>query len=280
MSTDVRTVYARPTHEYWGYGAGVEFESVILVKKNAPELLRAAFLKKELERRFIDDFWQYRLLSTCRTQVQDYQTVASGLCGIQQPCWIDYQEQSHFEGLGHPGSKMAEKNLVNVNISLNTLDESFRRKLEPRTASVERRLRAIEELSKAGIPVNVLMAPIVPGINGHELLPLMEEIAKRGAQSAGYIILRLNGSLKEMFSNWLETHYPDRKEKVLNQVSDAHGGQVNDNRFGKRMRGEGKLVEQINQSYKLGNRKFFNNKEIHKTTSSHFKRPTGQTSLF
>jgi DNA repair photolyase len=175
---------------------------------------------------------------------------------------------------------MVKKNLAMVNISLNTLDESFRRKLEPRTASVEGRLRAIEELSKAGIPVNVLMAPLIPGINGHEVFALMEEVAKRGAQSAGYIILRLNGSLKEMFSIWLETHYPDRKEKVLNQVSEAHGGQVNDNRFGKRMQGEGKFVEQINQSYRLGNRKLFKINILPSLTSSLFQRPSAQTKLF
>ncbi len=175
---------------------------------------------------------------------------------------------------------MAKKNLAMVNISLNTLNEDFRRKLEPRTATVEGRLRAIEELSQAGIPVNVLMAPLIPGINGHEVFALMEEVSKRGATSAGYIILRLNGSLKEMFSVWLETHYPDRKEKVLNQVSDAHGGQVNDNRFATRMKGEGKFVEQINQSYHLGKRKFFASSSQIVLKSSLFERPSSQTKLF
>lgn len=271
--------YARPTHEYWGYGAGLEFESVILVKKNAPELLRAAFEKKSWKGGSLMISGNTDCYQPAERKFKITRQLLQVCAEYNNPVGLITKNNLILRDLDIL-SKMAEKNLVNVNISLNTLDESFRRKLEPRTASVEGRLRAIEELSKAGIPVNVLMAPLVPGINGHEVLPLMEEIAKRGAQSAGYIILRLNGSLKEMFSNWLETHYPDRKEKVLNQVSDAHGGQVNDNRFGKRMRGEGKLVEQINQSYKLGNRKFFNNKEIHKTTSSHFKRPTGQTSLF
>jgi DNA repair photolyase len=124
------------------------------------------------------------------------------------------------------------------------------------------------------------MAPLILGINGHEVYALMEEVAKRGATSAGYIILRLNGSLKEMFSNWLETHYPDRKDKVLHQVADAHGGQVNDNRFGTRMKGEGKLVEQINQSYHLGKRKFFKNNELIHLTSSLFERPSKQIRLF
>lgn len=271
--------YARPTHEYWGYGAGLEFESVILVKKNASDLLRAAFEKKSWKGGSLMISGNTDCYQPAERKFKITRQLLEVCAVYNNPVGLITKNNLILRDIDIL-APMAEKNLVNVNISLNTLNESFRRKLEPRTASVEGRLRAIEELSKAGIPVNVLMAPLVPGINGHEVLPLMEEVAKRGAQSAGYIVLRLNGSLKEMFSNWLETHYPNRKEKVLNQVSDAHGGQVNDNRFGKRMRGEGKLVEQINQSYRLGSRKFFNNKEISKTTSSHFKRPTNQTSLF
>lgn len=271
--------YARPTHEYWGYGAGLEFESVILVKKNAPNLLREAFNKKSWKGGSLMISGNTDCYQPAERKFKITRQLLEVCAEYNNPVGLITKNNLILRDLDIL-SKMAERNLVNVNISLNTLDESFRRKLEPRTASVEGRLRAIEELSKAGIPVNVLMAPLIPGINGHEVLPLMEEVSERGAQSAGYIILRLNGSLKKMFSNWLETHYPDRKEKVLNQVSDAHGGQVNDNRFGTRMRGEGKLVEQINQSYQIGRRNLFKDSDIIKTTSSLFKRPSGQTSLF
>lgn len=271
--------YARPTHEYWGYGAGLDFESVILVKKNAPELLREAFEKKS---------WNGGSLmlsgnTDCYQPAERKFKITRQLlevCALyNNPVGIITKNNLVLRDVDIL-APMAEKNLAMVNISLNSLDEGFRRKLEPRTATIEGRLRAIEELSKAGIPVNVLMAPLIPGINGHEVLALMEEVSKRGATSAGYIILRLNGSLKEMFSLWLEAHYPDRKEKVLHQVADAHGGKVNDNRFGARMKGEGKLVEQINQSYQIGKRKFFKNNQMIQLTSSLFNRPSAQGKLF
>lgn len=271
--------YARPTHEYWGYGAGLEFESVILVKKNAPDLLREAFNKKSWKGGSLMMSGNTDCYQPAERKFEITRQMLQVCAEYNNPVGIINKNNIVLRDIDIL-APMAKKNLAMVNISLNTLDESFRRKLEPRTASVEGRLRAIEELSKAEIPVNVLMAPLIPGINGHEVFALMEEVAKRGAQSAGYIILRLNGSLKEMFSIWLETHYPDRKEKVLNQVSEAHGLQVNDNRFGKRMQGEGKFVEQINQSYRLGNRKLFKINILPSLTSSLFQRPFAQTKLF
>lgn len=271
--------YARPTHEYWGYGAGLEFESVILVKQNAPELLREAFNKKSWKGGSLMISGNTDCYQPAERKFEITRKMLQVCSDYNNPVGIITKNSLVTRDIDIL-APMAEKNLAMVNVSLNTLNEDFRRKLEPRTASVQARLKAIEQLSEAGIPVNVLMAPLIPGINGHEVLPLMEEVSNRGAQSAGYIILRLNGSLKEMFSNWLELHYPDRKDKVLNQVADAHGGQVNDNRFGTRMKGEGKLVEQINQSYHLGNRKFFNTNNINSLTSTLFKRPSSQTSLF
>lgn len=271
--------YARPSHEFWGYGAGLEFESVILVKKSAPELLRKAFEKKSWKGGSLMMSGNTDCYQPCEREFGITRQMLKVCSEYNNPVGIITKNNLVLRDMDVL-APMAEKNLAMVNISLNTLDESFRRKIEPRTASVEARLRAIEELSKAGIPVNVLMAPLIPGMNGHEVFALMEEVSKRGARSAGYIILRLNGSLKEMFAIWLETHYPDRKEKVLNQVSAAHGGTLNDSRFGTRMKGEGKLVEQINQSYHLGKRKFFKNKEIINLTSSLFERPSAQTKLF
>lgn len=271
--------YARPTHEYWGYGAGLDFESVILIKKNAPALLREAFNKKSWKGASLmisgnTDCYQpaerkfqitREMLKVCRTYNNPVSIITKNDLVLRD---IDIL------------APMAEKHIAAINISLNTLDEGFRRKLEPRTASVKNRLRAIEELTEAGIPVNVLMAPIIPGLNSHEVFTLMKEVSERGARSAGYIIARLNGPLQELFSEWLETHYPDRKDKVLHQVADAHGGNLGDSRFGSRMRGEGKLVEQIRQSYHLGKRKFFSDRSIIGLTSEHFQRPGSQLGLF
>lgn len=271
--------YARPTHEYWGYGAGLEFESVILVKKNAPELLREAFNKKSWKGGSLMISGNTDCYQPAERHFEITRKMLQVCSEFNNPVGIITKNSLVTRDIDIL-APMVQRKLAMVNISLNTLNEEFRRKLEPRTASVQARLKAIEQLSESGIPVNVLMAPLIPGINGHEVLQLMEEVEKRGAQSASYIILRLNGSLKEMFSNWLEIHYPDRKEKVLNQVADAHGGQLNDNRFGTRMKGEGKLVEQINQSFQLGIRKYFNDRKIDSLTSTLFKRPSSQTSLF
>lgn len=271
--------YARPTHEYWGYGAGLEFESVILVKKNAPELLRQSFEKKSWKGGSLMISGNTDCYQPAERKFKITRQMLQVCSEYNNPVGIITKNNLVLRDIDIL-APMASKGLAMVNISLNTLQEDFRRKLEPRTATVEGRLKAIEELSKAGIPVNVLMAPLIPGINGHEVLPLMEEVAKRGAATAGYIVLRLNGSLQEMFADWLEHHYPDRKDKVLNHVSSAHGGKMNDSRFGTRMKGEGKLVEQINQSYHLGKRKFFSGNEIPSLNSSLFKRPTSQTSLF
>ncbi len=271
--------YARPTHEYWGYGAGLEFESVILVKKNAPGLLREAFNKKSWRGSSLMISGNTDCYQPAERKFKITRQMLQVCAEYNNPVGIITKNNLVLRDIDIL-APMAEKKLAIVNISLNTLDEDFRRKLEPRTASVNGRLKAIEELTKAGIPVNVLMAPLIPGINGHEVFALMQEVANRGAISAGYIILRLNGSLKEMFSIWLETHYPDRKEKVLNHVSAAHGGNVNDSRFNTRMKGEGKIVEQINQSYHLGKRKFFEDSESISLTSSLFQRPSAQTKLF
>lgn len=271
--------YARPTHEYWGYGAGLEFESVILVKKNAPDLLRQAFEKKSWKGGSLMISGNTDCYQPAERKFEITREILKVCAKYNNPVGIITKNNLVLRDIDIL-APMAEKGLAMVNISINSLTEDFRRKLEPRTASVEGRLKAIEELSNAGIPVNALLAPIIPGLNGHEVFSLVEEVADRGARSAGYIILRLNGHLKELLSDWLDIHYPDRKEKVLNHVASAHGGQVNDNRFGKRMRGEGEMVEQIRQSFNLAKRKFFKNTEVRKLTSELFQRPSAQQRLF
>ncbi|TNF32285.1 MAG: PA0069 family radical SAM protein, partial [Bacteroidetes bacterium] len=195
--------YARPTHEYWGYGSGLEFESVILVKKNAPELLREAFDKKSWKGGSLMISGNTDCYQPAERKFKITRQMLEVCAQYNNPVGIITKNNLVLRDMDIL-APMAEKQLAMVNISLNTLNEDLRRKLEPRTATVDGRLRAIEELSKAGIPVNVLMAPIIPGINGHEVLAIMEEVSKRGAVSAGYIILRLNGPLQEIFSEWLE----------------------------------------------------------------------------
>jgi DNA repair photolyase len=150
---------------------------------------------------------------------------------------------------------MAQKKLVSVAISINTLDESLRRQLEPRTATIARRLQVIKELSDAGIHVHAMLAPIIPGLNDHELMELMGAVSKAGAKQAGYITVRLNGDVGPIFTDWVKKKYKDRADRILNRILDIHGGQLNDSRQGIRMKGEGKYAEMIAAQFQLARRR-------------------------
>ena len=147
--------------------------------------------------------------------------------------------------------------LVGVNISVTSLSEKTRRKLEPRTASIQKRLKTIQVLSENGIPVNAMLAPMIPGINSHELLPLAKAVADHGAISFGLTVVRLNGAIGQLFSDWIKKAMPDRAEKVLHQIQDCHGGTVNDSRFGTRSKGEGKIAEQIHEMAQIAKKRYF-----------------------
>ncbi len=272
--------YARNSHEFWGYSPGVDFERKIMVKKNAPYLL-----EKELQKAS----WEVHPISL------------SGNTDCYQPCEKKYgitrkllevlQRYNHPVGIITKNSlvtrdvdilsDMASKRLAGVSISVTSLNEDTRRALEPRTASVRKRLEAIETLSKAGIPVNVMIAPIIPGITNHEVLNIIKEVSERGAISVAYTIVRLNGAIGEVFEEWLDRYYPDRKMKVLHQIQSVHGGTLNDSRFGTRMRGEGNFADQVSQMIKLGKEKYLKGKSWPECDRTLFLRTNkGQTSLF
>lgn len=149
-----------------------------------------------------------------------------------------------------------ELNLLRLTLSITTLDEALRRRMEPRTSSVQQRLKALEILSKAGIEVNVNMAPVIPGLNSHEIFDLCRVISERGAKSAAYIMVRLNGPIGGIFEDWLAQHYPERSAKVLSLIRETHGGELSDSRFRLRMRGEGEYADQINRTFRLAARRY------------------------
>ena len=169
-------------------------------------------------------------------------------------------------------TELAKNQLVSVAISITTLDENLRRFLEPRTASVKNRLRAIQQLSAAKIPVMAMLAPMIPGLNDHELLEMAKKTTEAGALSIGYTMVRLNGDVATIFEDWLNCTMPDRAEKVTNKIKSCHGGQLNDNRFGVRMRGEGNIATIINQQFKLAKRKYFSDKKIPKLNTALYEK--------
>ncbi len=178
--------------------------------------------------------------------------------------------------------KLASHNLIRVNVSITTLDEKLRRKLEPRTASAKKRIETVKTLSDIGVPVNVMMAPIIPGLNSHEIMNLAEAVANAGASSIAYTMVRLNGQVAEIFRDWCLVHYPDRADKILHQIEETHGGALNDSNFGRRMRGDGKVAENISAMMKLARKRFFMGRSIKPLTTSLFERPPrdGQIALF
>jgi len=174
-----------------------------------------------------------------------------------------------------------EDALISVNLSITSLSETTRRVLEPRTATIKKRLETVKTLSANGIPVNVMLAPIIPSINSHEILPLAKAASDAGALSIGHTIVRLNGAIGEIFKDWINKTMPDRADKVLHQIEQCHGGHLNDSRFGTRMRGEGHLAKQINDLVALARLKYFKGKTMPRlNTALHQSYKDGQMTLF
>lgn len=247
--------YARNTHPYWGYSAGLDFERIILIKKNAPELL-IQFLKRKS--------WEGNpIMLSGNTDC--FQPVEKKL-GITRKLLEIFLDFKNPVGLITKNSlirrdldiltELSKMQLVRVVISLSTMNEKLRQKLEPRTASVKQRLETIRVLSENKIPTMVMIAPIIPGLNGHEIFDVVRAAAECGAKKAGYIVVRLNGDLQSLFIDWMEKNFPERKNKVLNQVAELHGGKLNDHRFSIRMKGEGKFAEMVAAQFHLAIRKY------------------------
>lgn len=271
--------YARPTHNYWGYSAGLDFEQKILYKENAAALLREKFESKS---------WQGAVISLSGN-TDCYQPIERSL-GITRQMLQVCSDYNNPVGIIMKNAlitrdiailaDMASRNLVHVIITINTLNEQLRRAMEPRTASAAKRLATIKVLSEAGIPVMVMVSPIIPSLNDHEILQIMEQAAHAGALTATYIIVRLNGDVGLIFTDWIKQAFPGRAERVLNQIKHMHGGKISDNRFGMRMKGEGVFAEMINAQFKIGKQKYFKSKEMPALDQLSFRRPYGQQQLF
>lgn len=272
--------YARNSHEFWGYSAGLDFERRILVKKSAPELLEAKIKHKK---------WKAETI-VLSGNTDCYQP-AEQKFGITRKCLEVFLKYRHPVGIITKNvlvlrdldilKELNHHQLVGVNVSVTSLSEKTRRTLEPRTASIKKRLKTIQVLSENGIPVNAMLAPMIPGINSHELLPLAKAVSDHGAVSFGLTVVRLNGAIGQLFSDWIKKAMPDRAEKVLHQIQDCHGGTVNDSRFGTRSRGEGKIAEQIHEMAQIARKRYFNDKSFPPlNTALHEQYKDGQMKLF
>jgi len=242
--------YARPTHEYLGFSAGLDFESTIMVKTNAPQLLRS-----ELE----SAHWQPQTL--VMSGVTDpYQPIERKLritrgclevlAKFRNPVAIITKNRLVTRDIDLL-RELAKYNAVAVNLSVTSLDPNLQRVLEPRTSSPQARLDVITQLRSAGIPAGVMVAPVIPGLTDHEIPKILDACAKAGAQFAGYTIIRLPWAVAPLFQHWLEEHFPDRKEKVLGRIRHLRGNRLNTSRWHTRMTGEGIFSEQIASLFKV-----------------------------
>lgn len=272
--------YARPTHEYLGFSAGIDFESKIMVKRRAPELLR---------RELSSSKWQPQTIAM--SGVTDcYQPIERRL-RLTRRCLAVLAEFRNPVGIVTKNAlvtrdldllrELAGYDAVAVFVSLTTLDPALRSRLEPRTSPPLARLRAIERLATAGIPVGVMIAPVIPALNDHEIPQLLQHAATAGARFASFVTLRLPYANKDLFEAWLQEHFPDRREKVLNQIRSLRDGKLNDATFGNRMRGSGPLATQIDSMFRIACRKAGIGSERLRLSTSAFRRPGGtQLSLF
>jgi len=272
--------YARPFHEYLGFSSGLDFETKIMVKENASQLLR-----KELA----SSKWKPQMIAI--SGVTDcYQPIERKL-KLTRGCLQVLAEFRNPVGLVTKNglvtrdidvlSELAKFQAAQVFISLTTLDTELRKVMEPRTSPPAARLAAIRALTQAGIPVGALIAPVIPGLTDHEVPALVEAAAKAGARSAGYVVLRLPHAVAPMFERWLEIHFPDRKDKVLNRVRSMRGGKLYESSFGKRMSGEGIFADQIDLLFEAARRKHGLTGRMPQLSTAAFRRPAGpQLDLF
>jgi len=271
--------YARNSHQYWGYSAGIEFERKIIVKKDAPTLF-----KKFLERRG----WDATTISLsgntdCYQPAERKFKLTRQLLEIalayKQPIGMITKNSLILRDKDIL-QEMAKQNLCMVYVSINSLNEDLRQIMEPRTTTAKQRLKIVEQLSAAGIPMGVMVAPLVPGLSDHEIPAILKAIANAGAVKAGYTVVRLNGAIGQIFEDWLRKNFPDRFDKVWHMIQSCHGGNVNDSRFGERMRGDGNISKMIRDNFKLHCRlNGINQKEII-LNHSLFKIPNDQMTLF
>ena len=271
--------YARPYHEYLGLSAGIDFESRIFVKENAPELLRAELMKKSWEPKVIAFSGITDCYQPVERKLQITRRCLEVLADFRNPAAIITKSHLVTRDIDVLKS-LADYQAVQVMLSVTTLNDDLAGVMEPRAARPARRLDAVKELSAAGIPVGVMVAPIIPGLTDHEVPAILKAAAAAGANTAGRTVVRLPYGVKDLFAEWLRVNAPDRREKVLSHVRDVRGGKLNESSFGTRMTGEGPFADSIHQMFDLHQRRLGLNRGKELSTAA-FRRPPGpQLSLF
>ncbi|PTY06391.1 radical SAM protein [Opitutaceae bacterium EW11] len=272
--------YARPYHEYLGMGSGIDFETKIMVKVHAPDLLRKELSSPKWEPQPIGMSGVTDCYQPAERQFQLTRKCLQVLAEFRNPVGLITKNHLVTRDIDVL-SELAHFNGASVFLTITTLDADLAGRLEPRASRPQYRLAAIRELAKAGVPVGVMMAPVIPGLTDHELPSILEAAAEAGATRGGYILLRLPYSVKDVFIHWLDTHEPGKKERVLSRLKDLRGGKLSSAEWYSRFKGEGIFAAQLNDLFKVTARRLRLNEDPRELSAEHFRRPGGvQLDLF
>jgi len=267
--------YARPYHEYLGFSAGLEFETKIMVKRRAAELLRRELSKPKYEPQVlglsgVTDCYQpaerqFRITRSCLEVLAEFRNPVSIITK-------NFLVTRDFDVL----KELAACDAAHVFISITTLNAELAAKMEPRASRPAHRLRAVEMLAKAGVPVGVMVAPVIPGLNDREIPSVLEAAKSAGASEAGYTLLRLPHGVKDVFTEWLKLHFPEKLDRILGTIREVRGGKLNVSDFGTRMRGEGPYAEQIAQMFHVFRERLGFGARVRPLSTEYFRRPGEQ----
>jgi DNA repair photolyase len=274
--------YARPTHEYLGLNAGLDFESKIFVKERAPELFRDFLARDDWNPELI----AFSGITDCYQPIErDYRLTRQCLevaAEARQPIGIVTKNALVTRDLDVL-SEMARHRVITVAISVTTLDPELAREMEPRTSTPDARLRAISELAAASVPVSVMIGPVIPGLNDSEIPAILKAASEAGAKKASWNLLRLPLAVRPIFEDWLARVRPLDRERVESRIQSCRDGGMNDANFGSRMRGSGEMAEQISQTFRVFSAKHGLDRGIDRLDCSGFRPPkpsSGQLRLF
>lgn len=272
--------YARPTHEYWGFSAGIDFERKIMVKKNAPELLEKFFRKRNYIPKTIMLSGNTDCYQPIERELEITRKILEVCLAYRHPVSILSKNALVLRDLDL-FIKMNELNLISVALSIPTMNEDLRRKMEPRTSSAIKKLEALKILKENNIPTGAMIAPIIPGLNSDETLNIIKKISETGADWFGYTLIRLNDTVEPVFVKWLETSFPDRKDKVISLIKQMRGGKLGEKRYFERYKGEGSIAEMIHNTIEIGRNKYFRDRKMVELSAAHFSgSKTQQLKLF
>jgi DNA repair photolyase len=276
--------YARPTHAYMDLSPGLDFESRLFVKPDAPALLRRELAGPKYHCSPIALGTNTDPYQPIEREWRVTRAIIELLHDCKHPLTI-VTKSALVERDIDLLAPMAAANLVEVFLSVTTLDHQLARRLEPRAAAPQRRIQTLERLAAAGIPAGVMFAPVIPALNDTEMEQVLETAAQAGVRHAGYVMLRLPHEVKDLFREWLELHYPDRARHVMSLVNDMRSGKDNDPRYGSRMRGEGVFADIIRSRFKTACKRLGLNRFSHQLDTSRFQPPPcesadGQLDLF